>query len=80
MKVVLIQGIDDRKFRIEPEASEIKNLDGLQDLIKDTVSKALDAADMIWKQFPDFKQITLDTTTDEERKLMAMVSRSKGGN
>ena len=80
MKVVLIQGIDDRKFRIEPETSEIKNLDGLQDLIKDTVSKALDAADMIWKQFPDFKQITLDTTTDEERKLMAMASRSKGGN
>ena len=80
MKVVLIQGIDDRKLRIEPEASEIKNLDGLQDLIKDTVSKALDAADMIWKQFPDFKQITLDTTTDEERKLMAMTSRAKGGN
>jgi hypothetical protein len=80
MKVVLIQGIDDRKFRIEPEASEIKNLDGLQDLIKDTVSKALDAADMIWKQFPDFKQITLDTTTDEERKLMAMASKNKGGN
>lgn len=80
MKVVLIQGIDDRKFRIEPETSEIKNLDGLQDLIKDTVSKALDAADMIWKQFPDFKQITLDTTTDEERKLMAMASKNKGGN
>jgi len=80
MKVVLIQGIDDRKFRIEPEASEIKNLDGLQDLIKDTVSKALDAADMIWKQFPDFKQITLDTTTDDERKLMAMASKNKGGN
>lgn len=80
MKVVLIQGIDDRKFRIEPETSEIKNLDGLQDLIKDTVSKALDAADMIWKQFPDFKQITLDTTTDDERKLMAMASKNKGGN
>lgn len=80
MKVVLIQGIDDRKFRIEPETSEIKNLDGLQDLIKDTVSKALDAADMIWKQYPDFKQITLDTTTDEERKLMAMASKNKGGN
>lgn len=80
MKVVLIQGIDDRKFRIEPETSEIKNLDGLQDLIKDTVSKALDAADMIWKQFPDFKQITLDTTTDDERKLMAMASKNKGRN
>ena len=80
MKVVLIQGIDDRKFRIEPETSEIKNLDGIQDLIKDTVSKALDAADMIWKQFPDFKQITLDTTTDDERKLMAMASKNKGGN
>lgn len=80
MKVVLIQGIDDRKFRIEPETSEIKNLDGLQDLIKDTVSKALDAADMIWKQFPYFKQITLDTTTDDERKLMAMASKNKGGN
>ena len=68
MKIVLAQGINDRTFRIEPETSEIKNLDGFQDLIKDTVSKAIEASDLIWEKYPDFKQITLDTTTDEERK------------
>ena len=80
MKIVLAQGINDRIFRLEPETSEIKNLDGFQDLIKDTVSKALEASDLIWEKYPDFKQITLDTTTDEERKLMAMAQQSKGKN
>ena len=41
MKIILAQGINDRTFRIEPETSEIKNLDGFQDLIKDTVSKEI---------------------------------------
>ena len=67
MKIILAQGINDRTFRIEPETSEIKNLDGL-------------ASDLIWEKYPDFKQITLDTTTDEERKLMAMAQQSKGKN
>ena len=50
MKIILAQGINDRTFRIEPETSEIKNLDGFQDLIKDTVSKAIEASDLIWEK------------------------------
>ncbi len=55
---------------------ELKDLDNFQQLVKDKVSKALDIAEEIWKKYPEFRQITLDTTTDEERKLMAMAQRS----
>ena len=66
-------------FQIEPEKSELTNLEELRDLIQDKVSKALDMADKIWKDYPDFKQITLDTVTDEERKLMAAAKKAVGG-
>lgn len=80
MKIVLSQNVEDKSFRIEPEKSEIKNLDALQVLIKDKVSKALEAADEIWKKYPDFKQITLDTMTDEERKIIMFSQHCKINN
>lgn len=61
---------------MEPSTEELKDLDNFQQLVKDKVSKALDIAEEIWKKYPEFRQITLDTTTDEERKLMAMTQRS----
>lgn len=61
---------------MEPSTEELKDLDNFQQLVKDKVSKALDIAEGIWKKYPEFRQITLDTTTDEERKLMAMAQRS----
>lgn len=61
---------------MEPSTEELKDLDNFQQLVKDKVSKALDIAEEIWKKYPEFRQITLDTTTDEERKLMAMAQRS----
>ena len=61
---------------MEPSTEELKDLDNFQQLVKDKVSKALDIAEEIWKKYPEFKQITLDTTTDEEHKLMAMAQRS----
>ena len=76
MKIILQDNIGDKTFKIEPENSEIRNLDGFQELVKNTVSQALEVADRIWKDYPDFKQITLDTTTDEERKMIAMAQRS----
>ncbi len=79
MKVRLIKGFDGQMFQIEPEKSELTNLEELRDLIQDKVSKALDMADKIWKDYPDFKQITLDTVTDEERKLMAAAKKAVGG-
>ena len=79
MKIILQKNIDDKCFQIVPEQSEIRNLDGFQDLVKNTVSQALEAADTIWKDYPDFKQITLDTVTDEERKLMAQAKKAVGG-
>ncbi len=79
MKVRLIKGFDGQMFQIEPEKSELTNLEELRDLIQDKVSKALDMADKIWKDYPDFKQITLDTVTDEERKLMAQAKKVVGG-
>lgn len=61
---------------MEPSTEELKDLDNFQQLVKDKVSKALDIAEEIWKKYPEFRQITLDTTTDEERKLIAMAQRS----
>ncbi len=61
---------------MEPSTEELKDLDNFQQLVKDKVSKALDIAEEIWKKYSEFRQITLDTTTDEERKLMAMTQRS----
>lgn len=61
---------------MEPSTEELKDLDNFQQLVKDKVSKALDIAEEIWKKYPEFRQITLDTTTDEDRKLMAMAQRS----
>ena len=61
---------------MEPSTEELKDLDNFQQLVKDKVSKALDIAEEIWKKYPEFRQITLDTTTDEEHKLMAMAQRS----
>lgn len=61
---------------MEPSTEELKDLDNFQQLVKDKVSKALDIAEEIWKKYPEFRQITLDTTTNEERKLMAMAQRS----
>ena len=61
---------------MEPSTEELKDLDNFQQLVKDKVSKALDIAEEIWKKYPEFRQITLDTTTDEERKLMTMAQRS----
>lgn len=80
MRIVLQNNLNDRTFKLEPEQREIENLDGFQELVKNTVSQALEVADAVWKEHPDFKQITLDTTTDEERKLMAMAQQSKGKN
>lgn len=76
MKITLQDNIEDRTFKMEPSTEELKDLDNFQQLVKDKVSKALDIAEEIWKKYPEFRQITLDTTTDEERKLMAMAQRS----
>lgn len=79
MRIVLQNNLNDKTFKLEPEQREIENLDGFQELVKNTVSQALEVADAVWKEHPDFKQIILDTTTDEERKLMAMAKQTKGG-
>lgn len=76
IKITLQDNIGDRTFKMEPSTEELKDLDNFQQLVKDKVSKALDIAEEIWKKYPEFRQITLDTTTDEERKLMAMAQRS----
>ena len=76
MRIVLQNNLNEKTFKLEPEQREIENLDGFQELVKNTVSQALEVADSIWKDYPDFN----DTTTDEERKLMAMAQQSKGKN
>ena len=37
-----------------------------------------EAAEKVFKEYPEFKQVTLDTMTDEDRKMMEMAEK-KGG-
>lgn len=76
MKIILQDNIGDRSFKMEPSSEELKDLNNFQQLVKDKVSKALEISEEIWKKYPEFKQIVLDTTTDDERRLVAMAQRS----
>jgi hypothetical protein len=44
------------------------------------MKRAYEAAEVVWKQFPEFKQITLDTMTDEERKMIELSEHSNNQN
>lgn len=65
-------------MRIEPEVGEIIKINSLQELIRDAVSEAMDASAIIFEKFPRFKQITFDTSNDEERRMIAQAYKMRG--
>lgn len=78
MKVIIAKNIQDTTMRIEPEVGEIIKINSLQMLIRDAVSDALDASKSVFEQFPRFKQITFDTSNDEERRMIAEACKMAG--
>jgi hypothetical protein len=81
MKITFSQNINDIGCAIEANKDEIGGVQKLKELaekFQNEMTRAYDAAQMVFKKYPEFKQVTLDTMTDEERKMMEAAEK-KGG-
>ena len=79
MKITLSHNIKDVGVAIEANKDEIGGIQKMKELadkFQGEMTRAYEAAQMIWKQYPEFRQVTLDTMTDEERTL---IEQSKKG-
>ena len=73
MKITLSKNIDNIGVAIEANKDEIGGAQKLQELankFQKEMLRAYDAAQLVFKEFPEFKQVTLDTMTDEERRMI----------
>ena len=83
MKITISQNIDNIGFAIETNRDEIGGADKLKELadkFQSEMTRAYEAAQMVFKEFPEFKQVTLDTMTDEERKMIELSEKSNNKN
>ena len=83
MKIKFSQNIDDVGVAIEVNKDEIGGAQKLRDLadkFQKEMSRAYEAAEYIWKHYPEFRQVTLDTMTDEERKMIELSENSNNKN
>ena len=75
MKYILSKNIESIGFAMEGSKDEIKRFKNAK-YLADKMVKAHDAANMIFEKFPEFKQVTLDTVTDEERDMIEQSKKS----
>lgn len=83
MKITLSKNIDNIGVAIEANKDEIGGAQKLQELankFQKEMMRAYDAAQMVFKEFPEFKQVTLDTMTDEERRMIELSEKSNNKN
>ena len=83
MKITLSNNIDNIGVAIEANKDEIGGAQKLQELankFQKEMMRAYDAAQLVFKEFPEFKQVTLDTMTDEERKMIELSEHSNNQN
>ena len=83
MKITLSKNIDNIGVAIEANKDEIGGTQKLQELankFQKEMMRAYDAAQMVFKEFPEFKQVTLDTMTDEDRKMIELSEHSNNQN
>lgn len=83
MKITISQNIDNIGFAIETNRDEIGGVDKLKELadkFQSEMTRAYEAAQMVFKEFPEFKQVTLDTMTDEERRMIELSEHSNNQN
>ena len=79
MKITLSNNIKDVGVAIEANKDEIGNIKKMKELadkFQGEMTRAYEAAQLIWKQYPEFKQVMLDTLTDEERKMIELSENS----
>ena len=81
MKITFSRNINDIGCAIEANKDEIggvRQLKALADKFQKEMTRAYEAAEKVFKEYPEFKQVTLDTMTDEERRLIEVATK-KGG-
>ena len=83
MKITLSNNIKDVGVAIEANKDEIGNIKKMKELadkFQSEMTRAYEAAQLVWEKYPEFKQVTLDTLTDEERKMMELSENSNNKN
>lgn len=83
MKITLSRNIDNIGVAIEANKDEIgrvAQIKALAEKFQKEMTRAYEAAEAVWKEYPEFKQITLDTMTDEERKMIELSEKSNNKN
>ena len=83
MKITLSKNINDVGIGIEANKDEIggiNKLNELADKFRSQMLRAHEAAQLIWEKYPEFKQVTLDTMTDEERDMLEQAENSNNKN
>ena len=83
MKITLSNNIKDVGVGIEANKDEIGGIQKMKELaekFKGEMTRAYEAAQLVWEKYPEFKQVTLDTLTDEERKMIELSENSNNKN
>ena len=83
MKITLSRNIDNIGVAIEANKDEmgrVAQIKALAEKFQKEMTRAYEAAEAVWKEYPEFKQVTLDTMTDEERKMIELSERSNNKN
>ena len=83
MKITLSRNIDNIGVAIEANKDEmgrVAQIKALAEKFQKEMTRAYEAAEAVWKEYPEFKQITLDTMTDEERRMIELSEKSNNKN
>lgn len=83
MKITFSRNINDIGCAIEANKDEIggvRQLKALAEKFQKEMTRAYEAAEKVFKEYPEFKQVTLDTMTDEERKMIELSEHSNNQN
>ena len=83
MKITLSRNIDNIGVAIEANKDEmgrVAHIKALAEKFQKEMTRAYEAAEAVWKEYPEFKQVTLDTMTDEERRMIELSEKSNNKN
>ena len=83
MKITFSRNINDIGCAIKANKDEIggvRQLKALADKFQKEMTRAYEAAEKVFKEYPEFKQVTLDTMTNEERDLIEQAKTSNNKN
>jgi hypothetical protein len=83
MKIILSKNIDNIGVAIEANKDEmggVAQIKALAEKFQKEMTRAYEAAEAVWKEYPEFKQVTLDTMTDEERRMIELSEKSNNKN